>query len=128
MVAVMLLDKTVSFKAAHDKPRMQDAATLRQRAKVQLVQDDALARLLPVRVAIVELTLSDGKVVSERVEAVRGTPRNPMSRAEVIEKCKGLMVPVLGAENTLRLTEAVFSLEALADIRTLRPFLQRSAA
>ena len=36
MVAVMLLDRTASFKAAHDKPRMQDAAVLRQRAKVQL--------------------------------------------------------------------------------------------
>ncbi len=36
----MLVDKTASFKAAHDKPRMQDAEVLRQRAKVQLVKDD----------------------------------------------------------------------------------------
>ena len=28
MVAVMLIDKTASFKAAHDKPRMQDPAVL----------------------------------------------------------------------------------------------------
>ena len=34
MVAVMLLDRTASFKAAHDKVRMKDAAVLRQRAKV----------------------------------------------------------------------------------------------
>src|SRR5262249_6176097 len=33
MVAVMLLDKTASFQAAHDKPRMQDRGVLRQRAK-----------------------------------------------------------------------------------------------
>ena len=33
MVAVMLLDKTASFAAAHDKPRMQDAAVLKQRAR-----------------------------------------------------------------------------------------------
>ena len=38
MVAVMLLDKTVSFHAAHDKPRMQNAAVLHQRAKVKLVR------------------------------------------------------------------------------------------
>jgi 2-methylcitrate dehydratase PrpD len=126
LVAVMLLDGTVSFVVAHDKPRMQDPAALRQRAKVRLVRDEALARLLPVRVAIVELTLSDGTLVTERVEAVRGTPRNPMSRGEVIEKCRGLVVPILGAEKTLRLTEAVFGVESLADIRTLRPFLQRS--
>src|SRR6201993_2456550 len=34
MMAVMLIDKTVSFHAAHDKARMGDAATLKQRAKV----------------------------------------------------------------------------------------------
>ena len=28
MVAVMIIDKTASFKAAHDKPRMQDRAVL----------------------------------------------------------------------------------------------------
>src|SRR5262249_28723057 len=39
MIAVMLIDKTVSFHAAHDKPRMQDTAVLKQRAKVTLVRD-----------------------------------------------------------------------------------------
>ena len=37
MVAVMIIDKTASFNAAHDKARMQDPAVLRERAKVQLV-------------------------------------------------------------------------------------------
>ena len=60
MVAVMLLDKTVSFHAAHDKPRMQDPAALRQRAKVNLVRDEELAKLLPVRVTVVEIELTDG--------------------------------------------------------------------
>src|SRR5205085_10136688 len=76
MVAVMLLDKTASFQAAHDKARMQDATVLRQRAKVQYVPDQQLARLLPVRVAVVEITLTDGTTMTERVEAVRGTVRN----------------------------------------------------
>src|SRR5882672_7536558 len=34
MVAVMLVDKTVSFQAAHDVARLQDSAVLRQRTKV----------------------------------------------------------------------------------------------
>ena len=54
MVAVMLLDKTASFAAAHDKPRMQDPAVLKQRAKVELVLDEELERLMPQRQAIVE--------------------------------------------------------------------------
>ncbi len=125
MVAVMLLDKTASFKAAHDTPRMRDAAVLRQRAKVQLVHDEALARLLPMRVAVVELTLSDGTRLTERVEAVRGTPRNPMSRAEVIDKCRDLIAPVLGSETSTHLIETVFAIETMTDIRRLRPLLQR---
>ena len=125
MIAVMLLDKTVSFQAAHDKPRMQDPATLRQRAKVNLVRDEELATLLPVRVAIVEIELTDGTLLSERVSAVRGTPRNPMSRTEVIDKARDLIAPVLGPETSARLMETVFAIEAVTDIRKLGPLLQR---
>src|SRR5580658_7321716 len=44
MIAVMLIDKTASFKSAHDKERMQDAEILRERAKVELVADPELER------------------------------------------------------------------------------------
>src|SRR5258706_1410956 len=125
MVAVMLLDKTVSFHAAHDKPRMQDAAVLRERAKVNLVADPELARLLPVRVTIVEVELSDGSRLSERVEAVRGTPRNPMQRAEVIEKARDLMTAVLGREQSERLIQTIYAIEKVTDVRALGPLLQR---
>ncbi len=125
MVAVMLLDKTVSFHAAHDKPRMQEAAVLRERAKVNLVADPELARLLPVRVTIVEVELSDGSRLSERVEAVRGTPRNPMQRAEVIEKARDLMTAVLGREQSERLIQTIYAIEKVTDVRALGPLLQR---
>jgi 2-methylcitrate dehydratase PrpD len=126
MVAVMLLDKTASFKAAHDKPRMKDAAVLRQRSKVKYVPDAALTRLLPARVAIVEVALDDGTQLSDRVEAVRGTVRNPMPRSEVVDKAKDLMSPVLGGANTGKLIDALLALETVKDIRTLRPLLQRA--
>jgi 2-methylcitrate dehydratase PrpD len=125
MIAIMLIDKTVSFHAAHDKPRMQDAAVLRERAKVNLVRDEELAKLLPLRVTIVEVELADGNRIVERVSAVRGTPRNPMSRAEVIEKARDLAAPILGRETAQRLSDTVFALEEVADIRKLRPLLQR---
>jgi 2-methylcitrate dehydratase PrpD len=125
MVAVMLLDNTVSFHAAHDKPRMQDPAALRERAKITLVRDEDLAKLLPVRVAIVEIELADGRRLSERVSAVRGTPRNPMTRAEVIEKANDLTGPVLGRDTSKRLVETVFAIETVRDIRSLRRLLQR---
>lgn len=125
MIAVMLLDKTASFQSAHDKPRMQDPAILRERAKVRLVPDEELERLYPKRVTIVEVTLKDGTHLTERVEAVRGTAENPMTREEVSEKARDLMSPFLGSTNCTRLIQAVFDLENVKDVRELRPLLQR---
>jgi 2-methylcitrate dehydratase PrpD len=104
---------------------MQDAAALRQRAKVNLVRGEEPANLLPVRVAVVEIELTDGTRYSERVSAVRGTPRNPMSRTEVIEKGRDLTAPVLGREMSERLIETVYAIETITDVRRLRPLLER---
>ena len=127
LVAVMLLDKTVSFRAAHDKARMKDPAVLRERAKVQLVPDEALERLIPLRVAIVEVTLNDGTTLTERVEAVRGTPQNPMSRDEIVAKARDLMAPVLGAQACDKLTERLLTIDTVKDVRELRPLLQKTS-
>ncbi len=128
MAAVMLIDKTVSFHAAHDKARVKDPAVLRQRAKVQLVGDPALVPFLPVRVAVVDVTFTDGTRETERVDAVRGTPRNPMTRAEVVDKARDLIVPVLGQAISARLIETVFALETVANVQAFRGLLQPPAA
>jgi 2-methylcitrate dehydratase PrpD len=127
MVAVMLIDKTASFKSAHDKARMQDPEVLRVRAKVNLVLDDEeLQRALPRREAIVEITLADGTKFSEHVTSVRGTPSNPMARDEVIAKARELMAPVLGTPNAGNIIDKILGLENLKNILELRPFLQRA--
>jgi 2-methylcitrate dehydratase PrpD len=124
LMAVMLLDRTVTFKSAHDKARMTDAAVLRQRAKVQLVPDEALERFMPRRAGIVEVMLTDGKTVSERVDDVRGTSENPMTREEIIAKARDLITPVLGAAVFGKLAERIFDLEHMRSVRELRPLLQ----
>jgi 2-methylcitrate dehydratase PrpD len=126
LVAVMLIDRTVSFRVTHDNERMKDPAVLKLRAKVQLVTDPELDRLLPKRVSIVEVTLTDGTKLSERVDAVRGTSENPMNREEILVKCRDLIAPVLGAEQCDSLIEKILRLENLKNIRELRPLLQRA--
>jgi 2-methylcitrate dehydratase PrpD len=126
MVAVMLLDKTASFQAAHDKPRMKDPAILRIRAKVQLVPSEDLERLEPARQAIVEITLKDGTVLSDRVTDVRGTVENPMTREEVVQKCRDLVEPVVGKTNATNLIDKVFGIEKVKNIRELRSVLQKT--
>jgi 2-methylcitrate dehydratase PrpD len=125
MVAVMLLDKTVTFASAHDNARMQDPAVLRQRAKVEVVADPRIDARRPRREAIVELTLTDGSQLSEWVRDVRGTAENPMTRDEVAAKARDLITPVLGAPNSSALIGKLLSLETLHDIRELRMALQK---
>jgi len=124
LVAVMLLDRTVSFQAAHDKARMQDAAIQRERAKVEVTAEEELERLLPKRVAIVEVTLADGTRLQEHNDTVRGTPENPMSQEEVVAKARDLVTPVLGADTCTKLIEKIFGLDRVRDVRELRPLLQ----
>ena len=126
MMAVMLVDKTVSFRAAHDKARVGDAAIIRERAKIELVPDQQLERLYPQLVAIVEVKLKSGESYKRRIDAVRGTVLNPMSRDEVIGKCRDLMDPFLGARQAAELVDAVFNIESLHHIGSLRRLLQRS--
>jgi 2-methylcitrate dehydratase PrpD len=126
MVSVMLLDKTASFHAAHDKARMKDPAVLAVRAKVQLVPSEELEKMEPARQAIVEITLNDGTVLSERVTDVRGTVDNPMTREEVVQKCRDLVEPVLGKENCASLIEKIMGIEKVKDIRELRGVLQKA--
>jgi 2-methylcitrate dehydratase PrpD len=102
---------------------MQDPAILRQRAKVQLIADEELQKRLPRRETIVELTLTDGTHLTERVEAVRGTAENPMTRDEVVAKSRDLIAPVLSDATCANLIQKVLELENVKDIRELRPLL-----
>jgi 2-methylcitrate dehydratase PrpD len=124
MVAVMLLDKTASFRAAHDKPRMDNADVRRVRATVQLIPDPDLEARMPRREATVTVVLADGTRLTEHVDAVRGTAENPMLRAEVVAKCRDLMAPILGPARCNTLIDRVLTLESTNDVRTIGPLLQ----
>jgi len=124
LVAIMLLDKTVTFASVHDKARMHDPAVLRQRSKVEVVADLRIDARRPRREAIVELTLSDGTQLSEWVRDVRGTADNPMTREEVVAKARDLIGPVLGADKSSTLIGKILSFESVRDVCELRPVLQ----
>ena len=127
MLAVMLIDKTASFAAAHDKARMRDPSVLKQRAKIQLILDPEIERNAEEqREAIVEVTLVDGAQLREHTTAVRGTAANPMTREEVVAKCRDLITPVLGSATTAKLIAKTLDLEKVKSVTELRPLLQRA--
>jgi 2-methylcitrate dehydratase PrpD len=124
MCAVMLMDGTATFKSSHDEKRFRDPRILEFKQKIDLQGDDGLTRAMPARQAIVELALRDGRTLRHHTKAVRGTAENPMTRAEVDAKSYDLVAPVLGKARARRLCDAVWNLEALKDVRKLRPLLQ----
>jgi 2-methylcitrate dehydratase PrpD len=92
---------------------------------VQLVPDAELEKMEPARQAIVEITMNDGTKYSDHVADVRGTVDNPMTREEVVQKCRDLVEPVLGKANCTTLIDKIMGLEKVKDIRELRSVLQK---
>jgi 2-methylcitrate dehydratase PrpD len=124
LCAVMLIDGIVTFESAHDEKRMQDKRVLALRSRIELVGDPQLTRAMPSRQGIVELRLKDGRTLRHHTKAVRGTTDNRMTRAEVDEKAYHLLAPVLGKARARKLCDAVWSLERLQSVRSLRPLLR----
>lgn len=124
MCAVMLIDGIVTFESSHDEKRMFNKQVLDLRKRITLYGDDALTRAMPSRQGIVELTLKDGRKIRNHVKAVRGTAQNPMTRAEVDEKCYHLMAPILGKSRARKLCDAVWNLEKVRSVTQLRPLLK----
>ena len=124
MIAVMLIDGTASLEAAHDFKRMQDPKVLELRKRVEAIGDDDLERALPSRQAIVEVTLRDGRVLRHHTKEVRGTSANPMTREEVGQKAYDLCAPILGKQRAHELVGAVWRIEKVGNVRSLRHLLQ----
>ena len=128
LVAVMLLDGTVSFAAAHDRKRMNDRTIRALRSKVRLIPNEELQRTTPSRQAIVTLQLADGRRLTHRTYAVRGTADNPMERPEIERKAMDLMAPIIGERRARRLIDTVWNIERVENVGDLRVLLRTAAA
>ena len=124
MCAVMLIDGTVTFLTSHDRKRMRERNVLALRKRVELCGDDALSAAMPSRQGIVEVRLRDARALKHHTKAVRGSAENPMTRAEVDEKSFDLMAPVIGKARARKLCDAIWKLEKVKDVRSLRPLLR----
>jgi 2-methylcitrate dehydratase PrpD len=124
MCAVMLIYGTVTFLTSHDRKRMRERNVLALRKRVELRGDDELSAVMPSRQGIVEVRLRDGRALKHHTKAVRGSAENPMRRAEVDEKSFDLMAPVIGKPRARKLCDAIWKLDKVKDIRSLRPLLR----
>ena len=119
LIAVALVDGTVSFDASHSYERMKDPQVLAVKRRVELVADKALMDPAAPRSARVEVRLRDGRTVNRFTRHAPGTKENPLDTAGVNAKAKSLMEPVIGARRTAAVIERVNALDGVADVRDL---------
>ncbi len=120
LLAVMLIDGTMTFKAAHDYKRANDPKVRSLRERIQAIADPSIPA--PVRGwrCIMEVTLKDGRKLTHQTMAAKGNSENPLNRDEVAEKALDLMGPAIGKARGQTLIAALYDIGRVKDVRTLR--------
>jgi len=120
LLAVMVVDGTMTFAAAHDHRRVNDPRVRKMRERIQAVADPTIPA--PVRGwrCNMEVTLRDGRRLTHQTMAAKGSPDNPLNREEVAEKALDLLGPVLGKTRGKALITILFDIGRVKDVRSLR--------
>jgi 2-methylcitrate dehydratase PrpD len=117
VLAVGLLDGTVSFADSHSFEKMKDPRVTAVMKRVELVGDKALVVPDAPRSGLVEVTLRDGRRVSHFTRHAPGTKENPVSVDGVNEKVRDLIAPVIGPQRTEEVIRRVHAIEQIANVR-----------
>jgi 2-methylcitrate dehydratase PrpD len=127
LLAMLLIDGTLSFDTIHDLGRMQDAEILALRRRIAIIPSEELMHARPRRQAIVDAKTRDGRTLSRRTRAVRGSADNPMTQAEVEAKAFDLIGSVLGTHRARAIVRAIAKIETVPDVTALRRLWQPPA-
>ena len=120
LLAVMLVDGTMSFAAAHDAARERDPAVLKVKRVIQAVADASIPNAVRGWRSRIAVTLKDGRTLEHETLAAKGTAENPLTREDVTDKALDLMAPALGKKRSLTLINALYDLDRMPDVRVLR--------
>lgn len=123
ILAVAILERELTFEAAHSHERMQDRSVLDIKKRIRAVADGELSRAAIMRQGITEVSTRDGRYFKEHVVNWRGKAENPMNPEEVEQKAASLMAPVLGQSRTNQAITFIRELDRLPKIREIRSLL-----
>ena len=126
LLALMLLDRKVTFSSAHDYARMHDPRVVKVRARVEAIGDPTLTDPDRRWRCAMQVKLKNGRILSLETMAAKGGVDNPLAREDEEEKALGLMTPVLGSKRTQALIAALLSIERVKNARDLRKLYRAS--
>jgi len=114
---------------AFSEERLKDPAIRRLMERVEMLVEPKLDATFPrQRAAVVEIETMDGRRLEHYAPTRKGDPDAPLSDAELNDKARELIVPVLGASVTASLLEALWHVEARASVADLVPALAAHSA
>lgn len=106
--------------------RLEDQEVRRIAALVNVEEDPELNASFPrLRAAKLAVTLNDGEVIEERVDAPLGTPENPAPRAVLEQKFLDAGQKVFPGEVLGEISELVSRLATLPDVAEIPALLRR---
>ncbi len=120
LLAVMLLDGTVTFASAHDFKRMRDPRVLKLRERIRAVGDPGLTDAERRWRCVMAVKLNDGRTLTHQTMAAKGSFENPLTPQEEEDKALDLIAPILGKQRSRNLLAALWNIDTLNDVCSLR--------
>ena len=124
-VALSLYDDPTDPESFSEK-KLRDKRILAMMRKVRLQVDHEIEKKGWDRAARVTVQLANEQRPVKLVIHFRGTPKNPLSQAEVEAKARKLTCGLLPARRLERLVEAVQSLEKIDDVSSIGRLLRKT--
>ncbi len=119
VIAAALVDRQVT-PLQFTMEKIMDPAIRSQLKKVEVVADPEIERVFPaMQRVVVDLTTTDGRLLSKQLDYPKGDPRNPLTDSEIEEKFAALAEGVLSPAAQKRLKDAIWNLERLESVSKL---------
>jgi len=104
--------------------RLKDPAIRRLMGRVEMAVEPKLDAAFPrQRAAVVEIETSDGRHLSHYAPTRKGDPDAPLNDAELNDKARELIAPMLGVAAATALLDALWNIERRGSVADLVPVL-----
>ncbi len=105
--------------------RLRHSEVARLRTHTRVVGDADLDRTYPERYAsIVEVTTTDGRQLTRRVEYAKGTRENPLTREDIYQKYRKLATTVTSPTRAEKIADLAQRIDRLPDLMGLAAMLR----
>jgi 2-methylcitrate dehydratase len=124
VIAAAIAERQVT-PVQFEMKKIMDPTIRAQLKKVEVVADPEIEKVFPaLQRVIVNLTTTDGRTFTKQLDYPKGDPRNPLSDAEVEEKCAALAEGVLSEGAQKKLKQAIWNLETVGSVSKLMALLK----